>query len=746
MSRIHLTLLVLLNAGFGWSQPELKNLLRAGDEQFAKGDYYSAMNYYEQAKQIDSSTVEILWKCAETYRLYKDYRKAEQAYAKVYQKEEGFIYPLSLLYRGLMEKQNGKYEAAIQTFKTAKKLYRSDKNAYAYLKAKDEVASCVWAKNQQYVADVLAVEVPEGVNTKDAEFSHAFKDGFLYFSSLKADSMASKEEVYDTSYYLQIYRTDWTKGATELLSDLTTPEMHLGNGSFSLDKKRFYFSQCANGVNGYQCKIMVAAYENDSWTYIDELGEIINLPDGSHTMPRIGELDGQETLFFSSKRQGNEGGYDLYYAKILNGDRYSPPKPIAPLNTIENELSPYFDSENQTLYFSSCWGDAYGGYDIFSSKFVDNQFQKAENIGKPFNSPANDLYFFRSDSLYFLSSNRIGVEYSKNPTCCNDIFAFKIKPEPIIPTPPEETLEEMNRRLPITLYFHNDEPNPRTTDTTTNINYINSYEAYRAMLPKYQKEYSKGLSGSKSEEAKEDIESFFIEYVDQGVKDLNQFRDLLLKELEKGRKIQLTIKGFASPLAKSDYNVNLTKRRIASLVNYLNEYENGLFAPYLADTASNGGRLTFQQVPFGEYTANKLVSDNLNDQKNSVYSRAAGLERKIEIQSVTFEEDSIIDLPLEVDNPVQNLGEITADQPVTIEFTVRNDNDHDITFKPIRIPCDCSSGEIAKMTLQPGESTTVAFTFDPKGYEGMEFVKSIYVQTVDGKEETRLIITGQVTP
>jgi hypothetical protein len=162
------------------------------------------------------------------------------------------------------------------------------------------------------------------------------------------------------------------------------------------------------------------------------------------------------------------------------------------------------------------------------------------------------------------------------------------------------------------------------------------------MLDKYQVEYSSGLNGDKAEEAKEDIESFFIEYVDQGVKDLVQFRDLLLEELQKGAKINITVKGFASPLAKTDYNVNLTKRRISSLVNYLMEYENGVFKPYLTNTAANGGKVIFTQVPFGEYTANKLTSDNFHDQKNSVYSRAAAIERKIEIQSVDYlNEDSL---------------------------------------------------------------------------------------------------------
>jgi hypothetical protein len=42
-------------------------------------------------------------------------------------------------------------------------------------------------------------------------------------------------------------------------------------------------------------------------------------------------------------------------------------------------------------------------------------------------------------------------------------------------------------------------------------------------------------------------------------------------------------------------------------------------------------RLQFIEVPMGEFQANKEVSDNYYDQRNSVYSKDASLERRIEI-------------------------------------------------------------------------------------------------------------------
>ena len=219
----------------------------------------------------------------------------------------------------------------------------------------------------------------------------------------------------------------------------------------------------------------------------------------------------------------------------------------------------------------------------------------------------------------------------------------------------------------MTLYFHNDRPNPRTTKTTTELNYLTTYKDYIERIPTYENEYSKGLSGLKEEEAILDIQDFFKDYVEKGVKDLALFTELLYLELEKGTEIELTVKGFASPLAKTDYNVNLTERRISSMVNYLKEVDGGKFNKYL-----NSDKLIIKRIPFGEYTANKLVSDNLNDKRNSVYSRAAALERKIEIQSVNFlnKKDSVP--RIEFDKESIDLGKRKNGLPIEVEFTISN--------------------------------------------------------------------------
>lgn len=723
MSRLYIIIVLSLFSTFSFSQQELKKYLEFAREKYLEGDYIYALEYYGKAMEIDSNSINTLWEYAETLRAYKDYPKAAFYYGKVYEREGGELYPSSLLQHGLMLKQCGRYDEALEVFKRARKRYRSNSRGYLARKSRQEIESTVWAKaNAGDSLNFIFEALPEHINTPNAEFGHTVYNDKLHFSSLRADSISEKEEVYDPSYSTHLFFSEINEEGfnDEMKIDgVNWEEASTGNGTYSLDGKRFYFSYCKDEGYNYRCKILVAYVENNKYVDVDTLGDIINVPGANTTMPFIGEWDGGEVLFYASDREGGSGGMDIWYSFIRNGNQFTKPRNVRRINTLDNELSPFWDGENNTLYFSSSWHNGFGGQDVFKSVY-DGQFGEPENLMEPINSPANDIYFFMTSTKdsAFVSSNRLGSNYSKNPTCCSDIFMVR-KPIEIGPPPIEETLEDLNRRLPVALYFHNDIPNPRSWDTTSSVNYMDSYYDYIEMIDQYKKEYSRGLKNEKAEDAKDDIADFFIEYVQQGVRDLEQFRDLLLIELERGRKIEMLIKGFASPLAQTDYNVNLTKRRIASLVNYLKAYDGGVFRKYLEGTAENGGELRIIQIPFGEYQADQITSDNPNDVQNSVYSRAAAIERKIEIQSVDVirEEESIVLLnsnQLIFDAGKQNEGTV-----IEHTFILRNNGDVVIEIEEDRIEVSQNIDfQLDSYRIEPNEISSLKVSFDTSGMKG----------------------------
>ena len=346
-----------------------------------------------------------------------------------------------------------------------------------------------------------------------------------------------------------------------------------------------------------------------------------------------------------------------------------------------------------------------------------------------------------------MTSNRKGIIYEKGPTCCNDIWKFTF-PKKENPEPSDErkieTLDDLNKYLPVTLYFHNDRPGPRSWDTIVNLNYLTTFDSYKALQGTYRKEYAKGLTDEQAIEAELDIDDFFKHYVDKGVSDLELFSSLLIKELDRGEKIEVTIKGFASPLAKTEYNVNLTKRRISSLLNYLMEYDTGQYIPYINKTASNGGELTFAKIPFGEYTAGSSVSDDYYDQRNSIYNRSAALERKIEIQTIRKANptDSIYG-EMSMDMSTYDFGKLKTGEIVNHTFTMKNTGKDDINLRKVHLGCGCNKVEYDNSPIKPGETRTFKVSLDTKGLHGKQ-VKSVTILSDAFPTTKRLVLTAEV--
>ncbi len=617
-----------------------KQLIKVGDQLYSQGDYYGASKWYKDALEYDSTYVDLLYKYAESLRLYNDYAKAEYYYNSIYRKDMGRNYPMAPFWYSTMLKYNGNYNEAKKFFKRSKRFFNKNKKGFYYQKVMQEIESC--EKAIELMKDSLPIDIKNlgnSINTYSSELGGTLlNDSTIIYSSLRDEKMKENNEVTDTSAYLvRLFRGTksgdiWTQDE-KLEEKINEPGYHIANGSINSDGSIFYYNKCdAN----YLCKIFAIPYENGNWGSPYELKEL-NLENYTSSQPNIAKIKGQEVLFFSSNRPGGKGGMDIWYSRKVKGQFQAPANLSEAINSIEDEITPFYNEKDSCLYFSSNWHEGLGGFDIFKNKTDLLKFDKNENLGYPINTSTNDFYYNIKNNIALITSNRKGSYTKKGETCCNDIYFYEIPDTTeIIYT----TLEELNRYLPVRLYFHNDHPNPRTRDTTTTLNYSSTYKDYTRLYNEYKREYANGLKGVEKDNALVDIEDLFSSHIDKGAKDLEMFTPLLLKELEQGKEITLTIKGFASPLSKSDYNVNLTLRRISSLINYLSEYENGIIVPYMNGSAENGGKLNFVKVPFGEYQSVKEISDNIDDKRNSVYSPGAALERKIEIIAISVNDSA----------------------------------------------------------------------------------------------------------
>jgi len=655
----------------------IAQLIKSGDEKAKLADYYVASLYYKDALKKDENNVDLNYKFAESSRMFNDYEAAAKAYKKVVDLDKTWKYPLAAFWQGEMLRSSSTDNTA-----EAVKVLRRFKNRYHpkdyySAKAQQDIEACAWVLDHKQPVDSIKIEhLGKEVNTPNSEFNPipVYPDK-IQFSSLRNISDDKK----DGEYLVRIYNQQ-PNPEKIYMPNGSKPDLNIGNGAYTPDSKTFYFTQCEqkNKV-ATRCDIYSTHYENYKWSDARKLS--INDADATNTQPAFGyDKNGQPVLFFASDRNGGQGGLDIWVSKINNDQTYGTPVNAGKIiNTPGNEVTPFYDVNNKKLYFASDWHYGFGGYDIFTSKGEYGQWTEPVNLLQPINTAQNDLYYTITvdDSRAYLTSNRKGSFFIEAETCCNDIYAYntgrgtkpkidtvtvasvapvvkdtalsKITTENVTPVkadtpiiyaaktidtvPPRQFIDvqvkKMKQLLPVELYFHNDEPDCCNVKDTTALDYKQTYEAYSAQQGEYRKEFSKGLKGSEKAEAEAEINDLFTKDVDKGFYDLVAFTSQLLDIVKAGNKIEIIIKGYCSPLHLNDYNMKLGYRRVASLRNYFFHYRDGALLPFIAN-----GTLVLKSESLGKETAPKTVSDKLQDTRNSVYSPAAALERRVEIVSV----------------------------------------------------------------------------------------------------------------
>ena len=90
---------------------------------------------------------------------------------------------------------------------------------------------------------------------------------------------------------------------------------------------------------------------------------------------------------------------DVYIQRKNSANEWEKPlRILGAVNTMQDEVYPFFDSENGYLYFSSMGHQSMGGFDLYRAVYSleTNTSSNVENLHFPFSSP-NDDYFYIPD-------------------------------------------------------------------------------------------------------------------------------------------------------------------------------------------------------------------------------------------------------------------------------------------------------------------------------------------------------------
>ena len=194
------------------------------------------------------------------------------------------------------------------------------------------------------------------------------------------------------------------------------------------------------------------------------------------------------------------------------------------------------------------------------------------------------------------------------------------EPEQEVEQKDPEQLDYIRKDLPLSLFFDNDHPDPNTWNTRTEINYLDSYNEYLTRRDIFARNVGR-----------ETADAWFAK-VEAGKVQFDQMVGYVLELLEQGYQVKLTLKGYTSPLANSQYNTFLSMRRIESVKHYLQQTQNGVLQAYF-----DSGVIKLVENPFGESFSPANVSDDYYNKRKSVYSKEASFERRVDVIAIEAE-------------------------------------------------------------------------------------------------------------
>lgn len=414
---------------------------------FKAGSFYTAEQYYAQLKKEQPRNPYVTYMMAECCRMTRDYPPAAEFYLEAYSLAPE-LYPEAPFKEGLMRKQNGDYQGAIERLEFFKKNYKG-RNKKMKVYVQREIDGCIMAINSiNEPGRAFVKNCGPNVNTAYTELSPLpLGDTALLFATMDQNKLIdpniTKRKDWVSRFMWAPKEFDRTKVKDSFEVKMkfndgkyNDPKYHVGNGSWSPGGKRFYFTKCLEQDSlKVLCKIFVSEFNKGQWSSPKQLDEFINDPESSNTQPFCTMIGKKEVLFFASNRKlQSAGGWDIWYSVYdsSRGGSYRRPQNCGKkINTWGDEITPFYDAKRGKLYFASNGWKSLGGYDIYAADGGPSRYTNVQNLGFPINSSADDLYYVQDpgekDNAYVVS-NRLGSYYVKNPTCCDDIYRIIKEP------------------------------------------------------------------------------------------------------------------------------------------------------------------------------------------------------------------------------------------------------------------------------------------------------------------------------
>jgi outer membrane protein OmpA-like peptidoglycan-associated protein len=367
-----------------------------------------------------------------------------------------------------------------------------------------------------------------------------------------------------------------------------------------------------------------------TWTKIKSVGKYVNsiyweahgfiTPDG-------------KTMYFSSNRPGGEGELDIWSSQRLADGSWERPVNLGNIiNTPYDESTPFFDSENNALLFSSIGHISMGGYDVFRSIKRGDSWTQPVGMPYAFNT-------VQENTNFILNNNAPGFVASRfdDKTNLRNIYAvvavdpadeitnasgtikledgMEVDPKVALITVKNLTTGEIKQNIPIAqdgsfnfdikpgeyqVYVSHDGYHTDTINLSLPLYYTGSYLAVNPLLAPEKVSAGDFLS---IKNILFDFDKY--ELTDEAKPTLELLKNIMINYPE----LIIEVAGYTDSKGSTDYNKKLANKRAQAVIEYF---------------ASTGIDMTkFVKKAFGKsnFTAINTNPDGTDNPEGRKYNR-----------------------------------------------------------------------------------------------------------------------------
>lgn len=397
--------------------------LERADMAYKAKKFNTAANLYQKVypkvKDQDEKQL-VLFKIADSYRKSNNFKQAIKWFEEVVNSK--YPDPKVLFSYGQLLKNFERYDEAGRAFYDF--LFEVPGDALA----KDAMAGCSIASEWKANPQKFTITNLENLNSEYSDYSPFWVNDKLIFTSSRKESQGSGIFEWTGQKYSDLFEVNLTGNDKPSPIKSLNTDFNEGVAWLDAEGRSAYFTQC-NGIDGkgLNCKIYVSFFNENKWTAPQALP--FNSDSFSCGHPAFSP-DGK-TLFISSDMPGGFGEKDIWMVPFdpVKNNWGEPQNPGNAINSADDELFPWVD-ENNSLYFASKGHIGMGGLDIFKAEKSGNGFKTAENLKYPINSGADDFGLImlpeskrkQQAPFAWFSSNREGGKGD------DDLYSISIKP------------------------------------------------------------------------------------------------------------------------------------------------------------------------------------------------------------------------------------------------------------------------------------------------------------------------------